>query len=140
MPTACVDTNIWFYALARPAEGEQAKHLGARELIGGLEQPIIITPQIINELGANLLRKRAWIEPELRTLTSDLLSRCRLFIPGADWHEEASRLREGHRLSFWDSLVVVSAQAAGCETLFSEDMHQGLRLGSLDILNPFAGA
>ena len=47
MPTVCVDTNIWFYALARPAEGEQAKHLGARELIGGLEQPII-TPQIIN--------------------------------------------------------------------------------------------
>ena len=59
MPTVCVDRlrgNIWFYALARPAEGEQAKHLGARELIGGLEQPII-TPQIINELGANLLRK-----------------------------------------------------------------------------------
>jgi predicted nucleic acid-binding protein len=137
MPTACVDTNIWFYALARPAEGEQAKHLTARELIGALEQPVI-TPQIVNELSANLLRKRGWGEPELRALIGDLCSRCRLFIPGADWHEEASHLRERHGLSFWDGLVVVSARAAGCEVLFSEDMHHGLRIDSLDILNPFA--
>jgi len=113
MPTVFVDTNIWFYALARPAESEQAKHLAARELIGGLQQPVI-TPQIINELSVNLLRKRRWSEPELRILVGDLRSRCRLFIPGADWHEEASRLRESHGLSFWDSLVVVSAQAVDC--------------------------
>jgi predicted nucleic acid-binding protein len=139
MSTVCVDTNIWFYALARPAEGEQAKHLAARGLIGGLEQPVI-TPQIINELSANLLRKREWSEQELQALVGDLRSRCRLFIPGADWHEEASRLRQCHRLSFWDSLVVASAQAAGCEIVFSEDMHHGQGLDSLDILNPFAGA
>ncbi len=139
MPTVCVDTNIWFYALARPAEGEQVKHLAARELIGGLEQPVI-TPQIINELSANLLRKRGWSEPELQILLGDLRSRCRLFIPGAHWHEEASRLRERYSLSFWDGLVVVSARAAGCENLFSEDLQHGLRIDSLDIRNPFADA
>lgn len=134
MPTVCVDTNIWFYALARPADGEQTKHLAARDLIGSLERPVI-TPQILNELSANLLRKRGWSEMESRALVGDLCSRCNLFIPGTDWHEDASRLRERHGLSFWDGLVVASARTAGCEILFSEDMHHGLRVDSLEFRN-----
>lgn len=139
MPTVGVDTNVWFYALARPAEGEQTKHLLARGLIGGLERPFVTT-QIVNELSANLLRKRGWSEMEFWALIDDLCSRCHLFIPGADWHGEASRLRERHGFSFWDSLVVASARTAGCELLFSEDMHHGLRIDLLEIRNPFAGA
>ena len=27
MPVVCVDTNVWFYTLARPAQGEMQKHL-----------------------------------------------------------------------------------------------------------------
>jgi predicted nucleic acid-binding protein len=139
MPTVCVDTNLWFYALARPAEGEQTKHLAAHKLIGGIERPII-TPQIINELSANLLRKQAWSEGEVRVLINDLCCRCHLFIPNANWHEEASRLREFHGFSFWDGLVVAAASSAGCEILFSEDMHHGLRIDSLEIRNPFTDA
>ncbi len=86
MPVVCVDTNIWFYALARPARGETQKHLAARDLIGGLQQPVI-TPQIVNEICANLLRKRGWSEAELRILVSDLRSRCRYFVPGPEWHD-----------------------------------------------------
>ncbi|MGH8547586.1 MAG: hypothetical protein ACRERU_03080 [Methylococcales bacterium] len=54
-----------------------------------------------------------------------------------DWHELASRLRQSHTLSFWDSLIVASALSANCEILFSEDLHPGLRIGSLDIFNPY---
>lgn len=71
MPTVCVDTNLWFYALARPAANEDTKHLAARRLIDGFVQPVV-TPQILNELGANLLRKRAWSESDLRALLADL--------------------------------------------------------------------
>lgn len=49
MTNACVDTNIWFYALARPAAGEAVKHSAARELIDGIVQPVV-APQILNEL------------------------------------------------------------------------------------------
>ena len=83
MPNVCVDTNVWFYALARPAVGEETKHQAARHLISELDRPLV-TPQILNELTFNLLRKRAWNEPELRELIADLRLRCRVFIPGAD--------------------------------------------------------
>lgn len=139
MPVVCVDTNVWFYALARPAQGEARKHLAARELIGGLEQPVI-TPQIVNELSANLLRKRSWSENELRALVGDLRTRCHYVVPGQDWHEQASVLRERHGLSFWDSLVVASALAAGSEVLLSEDMQHGSKIDSLSIANPFVPA
>lgn len=59
------------------------KHLAARELIDGLEQPVV-TPQIVNELCANLLRKRSWSEAELRALIADMRSRCRYFVPSPE--------------------------------------------------------
>lgn len=137
MPNVCIDTNLWFYALARPAVGEETKHQAARRLIGEIDRPLV-TPQILNELTFNLLRKCAWSEPELRELITDLRLRCRFFVPGADWYEQASLWREKYALSFWDSLVVASAHAGSCEVLFSEDMQHGLRINALEIVNPFA--
>ncbi|CDH44007.1 PIN domain-containing protein [Candidatus Contendibacter odensensis] len=138
MLTVCVDTNLWFYALARPAASDLGKHLAAQKLIFDLNQPLI-TPQIINEVSANLLRKQKWSEQQLRQLIGELQVRCQLFRPEEDWCEQASILRERYGFSFWDSLIVASAQAADCDTLFSEDMQHGLRINSLEIINPFAG-
>jgi predicted nucleic acid-binding protein len=83
--------------LGAPAVGEETKHQVARCLIGKLDRPLV-TPQILNELAFNLLRKRAWSEPELRELMADLHRRCRFFVPGADWHEHASVLREKYNV------------------------------------------
>ena len=99
MPTVCVDTNLWFYALARPATNESNKHWIAQELIRNAHRPVI-TPQILNEISANLLRKQRWSERELRLLISELRIRCRLFRPGEDWNEQASAIRERYGFSF----------------------------------------
>lgn len=136
MPIVCVDTNLWFYVLAHPATSDLGKHRTAQNLIRTLNQPVI-TPQIINEVSVNLLRKRQWTEQELRQLIGELRVRCRLFLPNEDGCEQASMLRERYGFSFWDSLVVASAQAGGCDILFSEDMQHGLRIASLEIINPF---
>ncbi len=42
-----------------------------------------------------------------------------------------------HHLSYWDSAIIASAQALGCEELLSEDMQHGRRIGSLLIVDPF---
>jgi predicted nucleic acid-binding protein len=40
---------------------------------------------------------------------------------------------------FFDALIIASALLAGCDTLFSEDMHTGQVIdGRLTIRNPFA--
>lgn len=51
---------------------------------------------------------------------------------------KASILRDEHRFSFWDSMVVSAALFSDAETLYSEDMHDGLIVeGNLRIVNPF---
>lgn len=48
------------------------------------------------------------------------------------WH-----LQDRYKLSFWDSLLLASAIAAGCSIFLSEDMNGDQRIESLTIVNPF---
>lgn len=41
------------------------------------------------------------------------------------------------RLSFWDGLIVESAIAAQCATLYTEDLQHGRTFGSVSVVNPF---
>ncbi len=45
--------------------------------------------------------------------------------------------RYGYRI--YDSLVIAAALEASCDTLFSEDMQDGQKIGNLTIRNPFRG-
>ena len=49
----------------------------------------------------------------------------------------ASKLRQNHRFSYWDSLIVASALKAQAEIIYSEDMQHGLVVDKiLTIINP----
>jgi len=39
--------------------------------------------------------------------------------------------------SFWDSLIVAAAQAAGCDALLTEDLQHGLDIDGLRVADPF---
>lgn len=80
MPTVCVDTNIWIYALSVPITGDASKHQIAQSSIQTSEK-ITLTPQIINELGFALRRKHTWTDDDLRPMFAHLLGSCALHIP-----------------------------------------------------------
>jgi len=42
-----------------------------------------------------------------------------------------------NQISFWDSLVVVAAESAKCETLYTEDLNTGQIIRGVKIENPF---
>lgn len=50
---------------------------------------------------------------------------------------DASEFEEQNQISFWDSLIITIAQKTGAKTLYSEDMQDGQKFGSLTIVNPF---
>ena len=52
--------------------------------------------------------------------------------------QEAADCSILNQLSFWDALIVVAADAAGCATLCSEDLNAGQKILGLQIVNPFA--
>jgi predicted nucleic acid-binding protein len=42
-----------------------------------------------------------------------------------------------HQISFWDGLIIRSAQQARCARIYSEDLQHGRRFDGVEIVNPF---
>jgi predicted nucleic acid-binding protein len=55
-------------------------------------------------------------------------------------HRIAVREAVAGRFSYWDAVLLVSADEAGCKTMLSEDMADGARLGNITVRNPFGPA
>jgi len=52
--------------------------------------------------------------------------------------EQACRIADNYKFSFYDSLIVSAALACNCAILYSEDMHHGQLIEDrLKIINPF---
>lgn len=48
------------------------------------------------------------------------------------------RIRDG-RFGYWDALLLVTLERAGCTTVLSDDTGGGGMLGGVTVRNPFAG-
>jgi predicted nucleic acid-binding protein len=51
--------------------------------------------------------------------------------------ETAWAVETRYRLSYWDALMVASAQHMGCALLLTEDLQHGQQMEQLQIMNPF---
>jgi predicted nucleic acid-binding protein len=51
--------------------------------------------------------------------------------------ESAWAVESSHQLSYWDALMVASAQHLGCTLLLTEDLQHDQQLGGVRVLNPF---
>ena len=54
-----------------------------------------------------------------------------------DLLDRAIDMKDEYGIQFYDALIVAAAEAAGCETLYSEDMGDGQIYGGIHIVNPF---
>ncbi len=134
MPGSFLDTNVVLYLVS--ADDVRANR--AEELVsaGGM-----ISVQVLNEI-ANVARRKLGLSwPETRSFLSmvrDLLSVQPLTIA---IHETGMNLAEQYRLSIFDGMIAASALHAECDTLWSEDMQNGLVIsGQLRIVNPFTAS
>jgi predicted nucleic acid-binding protein len=100
-----------------------------------------ISVQVLNEVARVSHRKfgMSWSE------TREFLSLIREFVVviplTIDIHESGLRLAERFGFSIYDSFIVAAALSARCDTLWSEDMHDGLLIDDrLRIVNPFKAA
>lgn len=132
-----VDTNILIYAFDRSA-GE--KHREAVELVTRLwmERRGWISLQVMQEFYVAATRKLK-LPPDQATLQVRRLRLWRVHRPLAEDVVEAIELHQRHVVSFWDALILRSAQASQCSILWSEDLSDGQQWGNLEVRNPFAG-
>jgi predicted nucleic acid-binding protein len=131
MPGSFFDTNVVLYL----ASGDRAKADRAESLIaaGG-----IISVRVLNEV-ANVARRKmrlSWDE------TLAFLSTVRALLPveklTIETHETGLVLAERYGFSIYDSMIAAAALLAGCDTLWSEDMQDGMLIDArLRIANLF---
>jgi predicted nucleic acid-binding protein len=131
-----LDSNILAYA---DSPDEPTKQGQAISLIKQLRdaQAGVISTQVLNEycnVALNKLklphanvrtRLRFWQQFEVCLVTPEIIAQA------VDLHQTRS-------ISYYDALIVASAQTAGCTVLYSEDMNVGESFAGTRIVNPFA--
>jgi predicted nucleic acid-binding protein len=131
-----VDTDIVMYAHETSAG---AKHVRARALVQELwrDRTGVVSTQVLQELAVNLRRKagRPLDARATREIVADYLT-WHVVVNGGESILDALDLEARHRISFWDALVVHAAQTSGAEVLFSEDLSDGQKYGSVRVVNP----
>ena len=135
-----VDADVFLYARD---EKEPAKLPRARQWLdhlwrGGLGRTSV---QVLSEYYVNLRRKdfsgrgpdEAW----------EAVAKYLAWRPQAVDAEVFTRAREieqRYRLSWWDAMVVAAAQLQECRVLLTEDLQDGMTLGTVKVRNPFLHA
>jgi predicted nucleic acid-binding protein len=129
-----VDTNILFYAHDRQAgsKHEQAKRL-LIELLGS--DTGVLSTQVLQEFCVNLRRKGNLAADETRRLIQDFLG-WEIVVNTPESVLGALEIESRHDVSFWDALIIYTAQAAGAEILYSEDLNDGQMFGAVRVVNP----
>lgn len=130
--SAFLDSNILLYAIG--SDAAKADRADSLVRAGG-----IISVQVLNEIANVCVRKRG-LAPDLANHLLGIFKDLLQVVPvTVDTHDLAMEMVARHRIAVWDANIVAAALLAGCETLWSEDMHDGLVIdGRLTIRNPFA--
>jgi predicted nucleic acid-binding protein len=134
-----LDTNVFVYCFDRSDRRKQER---ADRLVSEAvaDQLGVISTQVVQEFSNVALRKfRTPMTPaECRIyLEAVLTPLCEVF-PTLSLYNEALRLHETTKLSFYDCLIIASAISAGCRILYSEDFQAEQVIDGLIIRNPFA--
>jgi predicted nucleic acid-binding protein len=131
MPGSFFDTNVLVYiASGDPVKADQAEMAIAA---GGA-----ISVQVLNQL-SNVARRKmrlSWIDTHIfRSTLRGLLT---VHPVTVETHETGLALAEHYGFSIYDAMIAAAALHAGCDTLWSEDMQDGMVLDEgLRIASPF---
>jgi predicted nucleic acid-binding protein len=131
-----LDSNVLVYAYDSSAPRKQ---LIARNLVkGALAGGGIISTQVLAELSATLLHKlspRAL--PQAVNSILDVLAPIKLIAPDAEIVRRAVEAHAAYGIRFYDGMIVASAERAGCERIWSEDLNPGQKYFGVTVANPF---
>jgi len=125
-----VDTNVVLYLLDDGPKADRAEAL--------LAQGPRISVQVLNEAMVNCRRKAGLSWDETGAFLSGVQALCPVEDLTLQTHEVGRALAERYGFSVYDAMIVAAALIAGCTTLYTEDMHDGLLVEKqLRLINPF---
>jgi predicted nucleic acid-binding protein len=130
-----LDTNVVVYA-ASTLPQDAAKQARALDLID--TAPLGLSAQVLQEFYVTATRKMR--PPMPQTAALDWVETLTSFpcVPvDAALVLEAVDIATRYQLSYWDGAILAAAERLGATTLYSEDLSDGQRYGSVTVVNPF---
>ncbi len=134
-----LDTNILIYA--EDASNAKDRHKQAIALMDALA-PLgaVISFQVLGEF-LNVCRTKGMLALEIAATKASLYADAFGEVPTTiDDLTNGALLSAQHHLRFFDALIIALARRAGATVLRSEDIHDGLVIDGLTIVNPFNAA
>lgn len=126
------DTTILIYAVS---QGDPRTAVAESLLAAGGH----IGVQVLNEFAAVARRKLNMTWEEIEDALAAVRTLCESPAPlTIEIHDAALRIAAQYGYRIYDALILAAALDAHCDTLYSEDMQDGQRIGDLVIRNPFA--
>lgn len=132
MSAEFADTNVILYLLDDGPKADRAEQI--------LGKKPRVSVQVMNECLLNCRRKAGLSWDETRLFLAGIQANCQVEALTLQSHEVGRALAERYGVSIYDAMIVASALIAGCTTLWSEDMQDGMLIeDQLRIVNPFKG-
>lgn len=126
-----LDTNVLLYLLSDDAEKADRSEAIVRE-------GAVISVQILNEFTVVARRKMKLNWQDIAEILAAVQASCVVQPLTVDGHAQGRKLAERYGFAVYDAMVVSSALDAGCTTLYTEDMQDGLQVwDQLTLYNPF---
>ncbi len=132
-----VDSNVIAYAYD---SSDPKKQACAQSIIkeGLRSGEIVISSQVLGEC-YNVFTKK--FKPRISNLDAeDILKPLAVLdiypITKQDSYN-AMQISDKFQISYWDALILVSASAANCQCVLSEDLSASQKYGSVIVVNPF---
>ncbi len=132
-----IDTNIIVYAYDQTAD---YKHNLAKKLIDNLwrSNQGCLSIQVLQEFHNVVTRKIASpLSLAISSQTIDDFSVWHVHVPEVTDVINAIKIQDLYQISFWDALIIQSANYLGCEIIWSEDLNHDQKYGNCKVQNPF---
>ena len=132
-----VDTNILLYAYDRQAGVKRDCSIERLQLLWD-DHSGALSVQVLQEFYVNVTRKLA--APQAVSVAREVVAAYGEWVrtpTTPDTVTRASHIAELAQISFWDAMIVASAEAAGAERIYTEALNAGQRIVGILVVNPF---
>ncbi len=129
------DTNVLLYA---DDEFVPDKQRCSRDLVAQhrRDRTGVVSLQVLQEYFVNVTRK-LHVDILIASRKVEILSEFDVAAPEVGDILAAIDLQRLHGFSFWDALILRSAQQSGCRVLLTEDFQEGREIDGIQVVNPF---
>ena len=131
-----IDTNLLIYSMDSRSKAKQKL---ARNLLKDIyiQGAGVISTQVLEEFYVASTKKLKMNPSIVREIIS-FFDKFEVVHISTELIREAIDVNILNKISFWDALIIVSAEFAKCSILLTEDLNAGQTIKGVQIVNPFS--